>query len=313
MIKISILIPAYNVEKWLPRCLDSILNQENEEVEVVIVNDGSTDATWTIAKDYAEKWSNIRVFTKKNEGVGAARNFLLEKAEGSYIWFVDSDDYVVEGCLQTIIAELNDSIDMLGIGYNDTIFPQFEGSGIEYIEANYINGYLWTKIIQKNIIDSAGVRFDPDRYSQEDWLFLMQIYPLLKVVRQVPLRAYVYCDDNQNSVMRGGHIENTKRNVADSRQTICNFKGFVEHIKDQSYAGSYERWLNFSAAGYLYSLLPIDYPITEIKNDLKIFRDNGIYPVGRTGRKKANLFLKLANREALYMLLVRLYRLVRNK
>lgn len=313
MVKISILIPAYNVEKWLPRCLGSILNQNTEEVEVVIVDDGSTDSTLTIAKDYAAKWTNIRIFTKKNEGVGAARNFLLEKAEGVYIWFVDSDDYVVDGCLQTIIAELDDSIDMLGIGYNDIAVPQFEGSGIEYIEANYISGYLWTKIIRRSIIENARLRFDADRYSQEDWLFLMRIYPLLKKVKLLQLKAYVYCDDNQNSVMRGSHIENTKRNVADSRQTICKFKLFIDRIQGEPYALIYKKWLNFSAAGYLYSLFPIDYSIVEIKRDLHIFREKGIYPVGHTGRTKANYFLKVANRELIYLLLVRLYRLIKKK
>ena len=76
MKKLSILIPAYNVERWLPRCLNSILSQVKDDIEIVIVDDGSTDTTLPCANEFAEKWNDIRVFSKHNEGVGAARNYL---------------------------------------------------------------------------------------------------------------------------------------------------------------------------------------------------------------------------------------------
>ena len=308
MIKLSILIPAYNIERWLSRCLDSILSQIFEGVEVIIVDDGSTDDTLHCAYNYAEKWDCIRVFTKKNEGVGVARNFLLDKAQGEYVWFVDSDDYIIAGSLQYILSECVEPIDLLGISYNNVLLPAFVGTGIEYIQHGYINGYLWTKIIRRSIIENTHIRFDPQRYSQEDWFFLMQVYPLVSVAKQVSRKVYVYCDDNDNSIMRGIHIENTKRNVIDSRETICNFKKFVDIHNDKSFYKVYEQWMNYSLAGYLYSLFPIDYSINEIKNDIKIFRNRGLYPVGRTGRRKANLFLMIANKECCYLLLISLYR-----
>ena len=137
----------------------------------------------------------------------------------------------------------------------------------------------------------------------------MQVYPLLGNIKQITLQAYVYCDDNENSVMREAHAEHTRRNVADSRETICNFKRFIDSHRDQSYSRTYEQWMNFSAAGYLYSLFPIDYAMEEIKNDIKIFREKGVYPVGKTGRRKADLFLMFANHEKIYLLLVKLYRI----
>lgn len=309
MKKLSILIPAYNVERWLPRCLNSILSQVEDDIEIVIVDDGSTDTTLQCANEFAEKWNDIRVFSKHNEGVGAARNYLLDKACGEFIWFVDSDDYIAEGALQHILSELNSTIDLLSVSYNGGVFTPFEGSAIEYIQKGYINGYLWTKIIRRSVIEDAHIRFDPQRYSQEDWFFLMQVYPLLGNIKQITLQAYVYCDDNENSVMREAHAEHTRRNVADSRETICNFKRFIDSHRDQSYSRAYEQWMNFSAAGYLYSLFPIDYTMEEIKNDIKIFREKGVYPVGKTGRRKADLFLRLANHEKIYLLLIKLYRI----
>ena len=309
MKKLSILIPAYNVERWLPRCLNSILSQVEDDIEIVIVDDGSTDTTLQCANEFAEKWNDIRVFSKHNEGVGAARNYLLDKACGEFIWFVDSDDYIAEGALRHILSELNSTIDLLSVSYNGGVFTPFEGSATEYIQKGYINGYLWTKIIRRSVIEDAHIRFDPQRYSQEDWFFLMQVYPLLGNIKQITLQAYVYCDDNENSVMREAHAEHTRRNVADSRETICNFKRFIDSHRDQSYSRTYEQWMNFSAAGYLYSLFPIDYTMEEIKNDIKIFREKGVYPVGKTGRRKADLFLRLANHEKIYLLLIKLYRI----
>lgn len=309
MKKLSILIPAYNVERWLPRCLNSILSQVKDDIEIVIVDDGSTDTTLQCANEFAEKWNDIRVFSKHNEGVGAARNYLLDKACGEFIWFIDSDDYIAEGALRHILSELNSTIDLLSVSYNGGVFTPFEGNATEYIQKGYINGYLWTKIIRRSVIEDAHIRFDPQRYSQEDWFFLMQVYPLLGNIKQITLQAYVYCDDNENSVMREAHAEHTRRNVADSRETICNFKRFIDSHRDQSYSRAYEQWMNFSAAGYLYSLFPIDYTMEEIKNDIKIFKEKGVYPVGKTGRRKADLFLRLANHEKIYLLLIKLYRI----
>ena len=307
--RLSILVPAYNVEGWVTRCLDSIFNLDVPSVEVVVVDDGSSDATYRVIEEYARQHVNLRLFHKHNEGVGAARNYLLDKACGEFIWFVDSDDYIAEGTLRHILSELNSTIDLLSVSYNGGVFMPFEGSAIEYIQKGYINGYLWTKIIRRRVIEDAHIRFDPQRYSQEDWFFLMQVYPLLENIKQITLQAYVYCDDNENSVMREAHAEHTRRNVADSRETICNFKRFIDSHRDQSYSRAYEQWMNFSAAGYLYSLFPIDYAMEEIKNDIKIFREKGVYPVGKTGRRKADLFLMFANHEKIYLLLVKLYRI----
>ena len=308
MCKLSILIPAYNVECWLSRCLDSILSQIREGIEITIVDDGSTDKTLQCAREFAEKWSCIEVFTKKNEGVGAARNFLLDKARGEFIWFVDSDDYIVEGCLSLLLKELSETLDLLSVSYNEVNLNPFEGTGLEFIKKRLINGYLWSKIIRRKIINDANIRFDSERCSQEDWFFLMHVYPHLNYVKQITLKAYSYCDDNEQSVMRGLGMEHKRKLITDSRETICKFKDFLNNTGQKPYVEAYEQWMNFSAAGYLYSLFPLDYSIKEIKKDVSIFKKKGVYPVGNTGIRKFNVFLSVVNHECLYILLIRLYR-----
>lgn len=305
---LSILIPAYNSERWLPRCLTSILSQIKVGVEVIIVDDGSTDKTLQYAREFAEKWSCIEVFTKKNEGVGAARNFLLDKARGEFIWFVDSDDYIVEGCLSLLLKELSETLDLLSVSYNEVNLNPFEGTGLEFIKKRLINGYLWSKIIRRKIINGANIRFDSERCSQEDWFFLMHVYPHLNYVKQITLKAYSYCDDNEQSVMRGLGMEHKRKLITDSRETICKFKDFLNNTGQKPYVEAYEQWMNFSAAGYLYSLFPLDYSIKEIKKDVSIFKKKGVYPVGNTGIRKFNVFLSVVNHECLYILLIRLYR-----
>ena len=307
---LSILIPAYNSERWLPRCLISILSQIKDEVEVIIVDDGSTDRTLQCAREFAEKWSCIEVFTKKNKGVGAARNFLLDKARGEFIWFVDSDDYIVEGCLSLLLKELSETLDLLSVSYNEVNLNPFEGTGLEFIKKRLINGYLWSKVIRRKIINDANIRFDNERCSQEDWFFLMHVYPHLNYVKQITLKAYSYCDDNEQSVMRGHGMEHKRKLITDSRETICKFKDFLNNIGQEPYIEAYEQWMNFSAAGYLYSLFPLDYSIKEIKNDVSIFKKKGVYPVGNTGIRKFNVFLSVVNHECLYILLIRLYRIL---
>lgn len=95
----SIIIPVYNVESWLEECLDSLLNQTYENIEVILINDGSTDSSLDICGVYAKKDSRIQVFSQENQGQAAARNYGLTKATGEYILFMDSDDYLNDSAI----------------------------------------------------------------------------------------------------------------------------------------------------------------------------------------------------------------------
>ena len=103
----SIIIPIYNVEKYLRRCIDSVLVQENAFFEVILVDDGSLDGCPAICDEYAKKDSRIHVIHKKNEGLGYARNSGLEIAQGNYIFFLDSDDWIPEKTLDSLKKLIN--------------------------------------------------------------------------------------------------------------------------------------------------------------------------------------------------------------
>lgn len=117
LVKISIIIPVYNVEKYISYCLESILSQTFKNFEVIVINDGSIDKSLDICLDYEKKDNRIKVFSQKNQGQGKARNFGVSKATGDYLMFVDSDDYLNdEFCLSKIIEKIDDNTEIVLYG-----------------------------------------------------------------------------------------------------------------------------------------------------------------------------------------------------
>lgn len=106
---ISIIVPIYNKEDYLPQCLDSIINQSYTNFEVLLVNDGSTDSSGIICQEYAERDSRFRYIEKENGGVSSARNLGLERSEGAYITFIDSDDWVEFNYLEVLYNALREN------------------------------------------------------------------------------------------------------------------------------------------------------------------------------------------------------------
>ena len=136
-IKISVIIPVYNVEKYLPRCLDSIILQTYENLEIICVNDGSTDNSAKILADYAAKDKRIRIIDQKNQGASVARNTGMETMTGGYFTFVDSDDWVQLGTYQKFIDVLQKEKQVIDI---------FMFNGLRYFQDNPLNVPTFTKI-----------------------------------------------------------------------------------------------------------------------------------------------------------------------
>ena len=106
---VSVLIPAYNAEKTINRCIDSILCQTYQNIEIIIANDGSTDSTLPILSDYAEKDRRIIICSQPNKGVSAARNMCLKNAKGDYILYVDADDWIEPNMIQRMLELIEDA------------------------------------------------------------------------------------------------------------------------------------------------------------------------------------------------------------
>ena len=146
MIKVSVIVPVYNVYEYLGRCLDSLVNQTLKEIEIIVVNDGSPDNSQLIIDKYAKKYSNIKAYKKKNGGLSDARNYGLAKATGEYIAFIDSDDYVDVNMLEKMYNKAKkDDLDIVVCDsinvYEDSDAKILIHSNLHYSD-NVIYNYL---------------------------------------------------------------------------------------------------------------------------------------------------------------------------
>lgn len=114
MSKVSIIVPVYNTSKQLRKCLNSLVNQTEKDIEIIIINDGSTDNSEKIISEYKNNYNElIKYYSKKNEGIAKARNFGIEKANSDYILFIDSDDYIDETLIEKLMPYINDNINII--------------------------------------------------------------------------------------------------------------------------------------------------------------------------------------------------------
>lgn len=182
---ISIIVPVYNAEKHLKRCLDSIICQTYKNLEIIIVDDGSEDGSGEICNKYAEHDERVRVIHQKNQGVSSARNAALEVSRGEYIAFVDSDDWIEEDMIQAFVeaaigsgASLVTSAakDRNPDGTESSIQPELPEKAVEIdvasefsFQEEYAHGVVWGNLFKKDCIKE--LRFDTDLYVGEDSLF----------------------------------------------------------------------------------------------------------------------------------------------
>lgn len=184
--KISIIVPVYNVEQYLPRCIDSILAQTFTDFEVLLIDDGSKDKSGAICDEYVAKDSRIRVFHKPNGGVSSARNIGLDNARGEYICFSDADDFVETNWLSCFFLNMKKN-DMVISGFRifkngqltDDVRMPISNDKLQIIqnlEERSISGYLWCKCFRKEIIDNHKIRFNEKFVIWEDMDFVYRYW-----------------------------------------------------------------------------------------------------------------------------------------
>lgn len=185
--QISIIIPVYNVDQYLNRCLDSVLSQSFTDFEVLLIDDGSADRSGRICDEYVERDSRVRVFHKPNGGVSSARNLGLDNIKGEWVYFVDADDELFENSLDTLISGIDDTTDVVMGAYvksdTDQVFSMFDEPVVTtnkeqsvamlYNSRNY-QGFLWIRMFRTNIIKKENLRFDTTIQIKEDTLFILQ-------------------------------------------------------------------------------------------------------------------------------------------
>ena len=120
-LKYSVIIPVYNVEKYIDRCLKSVISQNYDDLEIIVIDNGSTDGSGHICETYASQYDNISAYHIENHGVGPARNFGLSKAKGEFICFVDADDYLVGNLFSDVESQLDSQLDLVVFSYYNSI------------------------------------------------------------------------------------------------------------------------------------------------------------------------------------------------
>jgi len=117
MIKLSLIVPIYNIEDYLEKCLDSLIKIKERKIEIILVNDGSTDGSLDLCLKYRKKDNRIKIINKKNGGLSDARNKGLKEANGEFIWFIDGDDYISD--VDSLFKYLNKDNDIIVFNYNE--------------------------------------------------------------------------------------------------------------------------------------------------------------------------------------------------
>lgn len=207
MSKISVIVPVYNTEKYLQRCVDSILAQTFTDFELLLVNDGSTDGSGAICDEYAQKDSRVRVFHKENGGASSARNLGLDNAKGEWITFCDSDDYVYTCWLSNYEVDNNgQKFDLICQGVecdkklqdndNSHVYSfDFAGhiqEGLLLLFEYNIIGYVWNKCFKREIINSNQLDFCLEYNLREDEEFVLRYLNCCETMISVSKVGYYY-------------------------------------------------------------------------------------------------------------------------
>lgn len=226
MPRISVLIPAYNVERYLPQCLDSVLSQTFDDFEVVLINDGSADGTGKICDAYAAKDSRIKLYHQDNKGISATRNLCLQYAVGEYIQFVDSDDWIESDMFKELIAIADDAkADIVTFDFRARYFHKTEivslpCNEIEIFRKNCISSLwtvLWKNFIRLSLVKENMIHFPLGIDGGEDYYVMSLLSLCAKKIAYVSKPFYNYnvmnptstmCRTNQKKLMY--QIESTK-------------------------------------------------------------------------------------------------------
>lgn len=233
---ISVIVPVYNVESLLPRCIDSLLKQKFADYEVLLVDDGSTDGSGAICDEYAQRDSRIKIIRKQNEGVSKTRNRGIDESQGTWITFVDSDDYVTPDYLSDLYDCINHGIDLVvthskhvkengELLYKDYILPQGKivYSSSEFaimIKEQFISerGYVHSKLFRKDLVEVSSIRFNSEVKFCEDWIFLFSYMNTMNGnICCSPVSNYFYVD-------RKGSLSHAENDFITEYTTFCTIK-----------------------------------------------------------------------------------------
>lgn len=256
--KVSIIVPVYNCEKYVGECLDSLLNQSYDNIEILLINDGSKDDSHNICSEYAKKDSRIVYISKENEGVSKTRNIGLQKATGEYILFVDSDDWIENNAVEILVREIGD-YDVIQFGTVEEIKGEFIKKPFIDNANDYPNkdprvliyNNVVPELIEKKIgflgyarpvcskfykaEKIRGIYFKSDMKFYEDGDFFLQVCGRNIKEKIVPEYLYYYRDNSQSCMRayRKNIINEMKIIISRLRETLkeLGYEYLIDYVK----------------------------------------------------------------------------------
>jgi len=228
---LSIIVPVYNAEKYLAKCLDSILAQTFKDFECILVDDGSVDQSPAICDEYAGRDKRIQVLHKKNEGASAARNDGIQAASGAYIGFVDSDDAVhpemYERMYTAIIAEKNDFV-CCGYSHKGTTYAlpnnylnSSQAEIVYTLEKADLFGTIWNKLYKSGIIRDNHIQFAQGYSFGEDFLFNLHYFLFIESGSLIEDILYCYRENDTSISKRRPNFEHSLFRFNNTSRAIC--------------------------------------------------------------------------------------------
>ena len=241
--KFSIIIPVYRVEDYLPACIQSVLNQTVSDYEVILVDDGSPDGCGAICDAYAEKDARFQVVHKKNGGLSSARNAGLDRAQGKYIYFLDSDDSIAPNLLETAEKYMDQGLDLLAFRYHclkgdrleksetDVIFGEFrletEADRLQFLSKVLVSGKIgweaWSRVFVREKIEKYGLRFEDNRkIFAEDLYFSLCYLAHACRIRSISDSLYHY-RIREDSIMGEQQARSNLGRISLLGKTVCRW------------------------------------------------------------------------------------------
>ena len=290
--KWSIIIPVYNVEQYLSKCLDSVLRQgwEENEYEVLLVNDGSKDQSLSICEQYAEKHNNFRIINQENAGVSAARNNGIEQAKGEFVGFLDSDDYLLDNGYSLATCPFNNRTDIDIIHFyssydfwkkeaikNDITF---DGTGFDFINKHGLPSFCWLFFYRKSFLDKYNLRFKKYVVG-EDSLFTTAM--LLLNPRIVSTNADIYryvVRDNSATTRRSKDF--ARRCVTDYLNSINDIRIATIKSEINLFPQPFKRFIDTINSKKMFGfsrLMTADYSKQEYIDIIKRCKESSFYPI----------------------------------
>lgn len=284
--KVSVIVPVYNVYDYIEKCLDSLVNQTLKDIEIIVVNDGSPDNSQEIIDKFAKKHSNVKSYIKKNGGLSDARNYGIKYAKGEYIAFLDSDDYVKVDMYEKMYKKAKEKDFDMVVCDIDYLYPDNTlrvSSGVDEdttdIKKTYLNIHpaAWNKIFKKDLFKN-DVYFKKNVWF-EDVEFIYRMLPYIKSIGVVK-------EDFNQYVQRPGSISNTVNMKL--YHYIDNMNGVIDFYKERKLYDEYKKELEYAYVRYIYAtfirsvkkfdykeyLKAVDMAIMNVKKQFPKYRRN---------------------------------------